>query len=373
MPDPLPPLGQIAIEWGLITREALAEAVDRQKAERARNRPRPLGEILVEGGYLSCEQVEELLLAQELAETRGCERLFGTVALERGYVDDEQVREALAEQSVAFRFGRKRPLLGEVFVRRGWMSLEQVLEVLEAQARGEQAPEGARAPDPVRREPPRIPGPGRRWAPFGLSVDDLVRLGRETGLHREPLRSNGSDAARPPSRSRPVTLAEVLEAGPLPPARAMELVREVARLLSLRDTRNRPVGRPLPQAILVTPPPQARMVAIDPPAEDAGPSPAPAELVHALGRLLYECLTGVPPRAQAPPGPSAIRPDIHPDVEAICMAALQGAEGPYPNPTGLADEIDRFLDGRRVIVGRRSPLRRAADRVRGMWGRRTWT
>ncbi len=80
--------------------------------------------------------------------------------------------------------------------------------------------------------------------------------------------------------------------------------------------------------------------------------------VYGLGALLYHGLTGRAPFAgavldvvralerEAPPPPSALRPGLPPELEAICLRAL--APDPlqrYPSAEALADALERFLTG----------------------------
>jgi serine/threonine protein kinase len=84
--------------------------------------------------------------------------------------------------------------------------------------------------------------------------------------------------------------------------------------------------------------------------------------VYGLGAILYEMLTGQPPfRAgttldtllqvieKQPERPRSINPQVKPELEAICLKCL--AKDPkqrYDSAQGLADDIERWLTGKRV-------------------------
>lgn len=89
---------------------------------------------------------------------------------------------------------------------------------------------------------------------------------------------------------------------------------------------------------------------------------SPATDIYGLGAVLYECLTGNPPFqgaspqetlrrvvTVAPEPPRLLRPTLPADLDAICLKCL--AKDPldrYRSARALADDLNRFLDGREV-------------------------
>ncbi|HUE70686.1 MAG TPA: serine/threonine-protein kinase [Pirellulaceae bacterium] len=97
----------------------------------------------------------------------------------------------------------------------------------------------------------------------------------------------------------------------------------------------------------------------------------PASDVFSLGATLYHLLVGAPPyvagdllrQAQEAdyPRPGAIRPDVPRPLEAVCLKAMEPRpEDRYMSARELADEIERWLAGEPVTAYPERPHERAA-------------
>jgi serine/threonine protein kinase len=101
--------------------------------------------------------------------------------------------------------------------------------------------------------------------------------------------------------------------------------------------------------------------------------------VYALGVILYEMLIGRPPFHAAtwnetvqqmihnePAPPTRLRPDVPPELDAICLQCLEKQPGRrYASAAALADDLSRFLEGKPVTAvppGEGERLARLASR-----------
>lgn len=139
-PPPVPEssLAELAVQKGLISPDQLREALDLQEKIRSLGyEPKPVERILVMKGLLSEEQLRALRKIREDArrpETkktrlviprRVAERL-GEVAVRQKLIRQEQLMECLREQERARKAGERPPKIGELLVRRGYLTIRQL-------------------------------------------------------------------------------------------------------------------------------------------------------------------------------------------------------------------------------------------------------
>lgn len=129
-------LGKIALERGFLT---LAELEDCLRQQERMTEKLPLGNILVRRGFLTQPALDQIAAAHAPgkpaaeADPALADSLFGRILIRQKRVTLEQVKECLELQRRflgEFRFPLR---LGEIMVRRGYLTRKQVLEVLKEQ------------------------------------------------------------------------------------------------------------------------------------------------------------------------------------------------------------------------------------------------
>lgn len=125
---------------------------------------------------------------------------------------------------------------------------------------------------------------------------------------------------------------------------------------------------PLTQANVLagTPPYMSPQQIVDPSSCD------PKSDIYSLGITLYECLTGTTPfkgkpiqvleqhQHTEPIAPSRIDPSIAKDIENVCLKAIaKSPQRRYQTAKDLADDLQRFLDGKPVNARETTQLEKA--------------
>jgi RNase P subunit RPR2 len=126
---------RIALKDGKISKEQLNIVI---KTQKDGSYYESVGRIMVRLGYLTKQDIERLLNKQmaefenaiSTATTR--ETLFGAIAVMKRYVTLTQVEECLKEQHRLRRLGLYMRL-GEILISKNYMSMEQLLDVLQQQ------------------------------------------------------------------------------------------------------------------------------------------------------------------------------------------------------------------------------------------------
>ncbi len=115
-------LGEILVESGAITEEALQRALEEQKVPP---QPKKIGEIMVEDNILSSKKLEDALsLKEQIPDKR-----VGEIVVEAGLASEEDVKCALEKQKEP----PESPKLGEILVKSGEAEAKEIVQALRAQ------------------------------------------------------------------------------------------------------------------------------------------------------------------------------------------------------------------------------------------------
>ncbi|MHC4600390.1 MAG: hypothetical protein ACYS47_15440 [Planctomycetota bacterium] len=129
--------GKIALRQNMITQEQLDECLKEQEASEE---PKLIGVILMEKGFITKEQLREVLEYQKQHQQRPAtdpeeqksDIAFGFIAVKKKYTTLNRVYECVREQARAAKLGLFFRL-GEIFVNKGYLTVEQVQDILRDQ------------------------------------------------------------------------------------------------------------------------------------------------------------------------------------------------------------------------------------------------
>jgi hypothetical protein len=127
-------LGQIAFDAGYVNAQQLEECLQAQSKSPAFA---PIGLLLLEKGHITLEQLEDLLRIQKLRfqalsvdPLQG--GLFGQIAVRKGWVSQEQLSESLREQETSAKSGSSLRL-GQILLQKKLLTVPQFLEIIRLQ------------------------------------------------------------------------------------------------------------------------------------------------------------------------------------------------------------------------------------------------
>lgn len=109
--------GEYLVEQNIIQPEDLARALELQKTDRV-----PLGQLALQKGLIDNKQLFRILSRQRKPEEK--DKTFGKLAVEMGYLSQEQVETLLERQTHTNR------LLGEILVSQGSVSQMELIKAL---------------------------------------------------------------------------------------------------------------------------------------------------------------------------------------------------------------------------------------------------
>src|ERR1043166_3181295 len=126
-------IGRLALERGLLSVEQLAECLGDQRGAGAAT----LGAIMLRRGLIKQGDLDALLSDQkkrlgaalELSDPKLEDALRGRLLIRQGLVKEAQLYECLHAQAEAGESGQKSPRLGEILVRKGFLSTDAALSL----------------------------------------------------------------------------------------------------------------------------------------------------------------------------------------------------------------------------------------------------
>lgn len=208
MPSPSELLfGKLAVMNKMVSPQQVDECIQLQEMFQKTSVEMTLGEILVKKKYMTQPQVEQIVKAQHYLEVRKEDLRFGEIAVANGFTSQGQVHEVLQLQEAVFKKGQDPPRIGQILIEKQYLTQQQVIACLKAQARmaETQAQQQAAAAAAAAAAPP-APAPPTGPVP------------RATRVTRAPTQIVPSPVVGPPP-GRAATRMMPAVGGPRPPQR----------------------------------------------------------------------------------------------------------------------------------------------------------
>jgi len=116
-------LAKLAIKNDQLNHAQLQECIDIQHEMREVKIHMTLEEIFQEREYLDKQQIQRLVREYKFTRRRTKDLFYGEVAVGNKLIERKKVDICLAEQEEAFEAGDKIPYLGELLVKKGYISI----------------------------------------------------------------------------------------------------------------------------------------------------------------------------------------------------------------------------------------------------------
>jgi predicted Ser/Thr protein kinase len=135
-------VGKLALQKGMITAGQLKDCLEEQAAHQKAGQKRPLGVIMVGRGLMKDEDLLDLLEEQKrvlaersnFAQVRKEDFLFGQILLKQGVASSDEINEALRVQAEAAERGETVvPRLGQILIDRGVAEEKEIQRTLKLQ------------------------------------------------------------------------------------------------------------------------------------------------------------------------------------------------------------------------------------------------
>ncbi|GEM_PF-420460 len=127
--------GKLAVMNKMVSSQQVDECIGLQEMFQKTSVEMTLGEILIKKKYMTQAQVDQIVKAQHYLEVRKEDIRFGEIAVANGFTSQGQIHECLQLQEAVFKRNQDPPRIGQVLLEKQYMSQQQVVACLKAQAR----------------------------------------------------------------------------------------------------------------------------------------------------------------------------------------------------------------------------------------------